>query len=68
MVELDAQEIIGAIFPIASRYIANGGFISEDTINSIYEFISFHDDEILYLSTLKNVLEDAVDEALNLYA
>jgi len=65
------SDVIQEMQAIADRYIMNDGFISDDTINLICEFLreicNEYDPE-LHLSVIKNVLEDAVDEALELYA
>lgn len=62
------REAIMAMIPIADRYIMNDGFISDDTINMIYDFLLSGYDPVQHLGLLKNILEDAVDEALELYA
>lgn len=55
--------------PIAARYVKNGGYLSEETRVLIQEFFEQDDcDPQLYVSILKNILEDAVDEALGLFA
>lgn len=62
---------IQEIRPIADRYISKNGFLSEDTINLIYEFVERMCegyDPVFHMSVLKNILEDAVDEALELFA
>jgi hypothetical protein len=65
------SDVIQEMQAIADRYIMNDGFISDDTINLICEFLreicNGYDPE-LHLSVIKNVLEDAVDEAIELYA
>jgi len=62
---------IAEIQPIATRYIMQDGYISEETINLIYEFLESvccKYDAQFHLHVLKNILEDAVDEALELFA
>ncbi len=62
---------IQEIRPIADRYISKNGYLSEDTINLIYEFVERMCegyDPVLHMSVIKNILEDAVDEALDLFA
>lgn len=61
---------ITEIQPIATRYIMQNGYISEETTNLIYEFVEsacFEYDPQFHLHVLKNILEDAVDEALELF-
>lgn len=54
--------------PIAARYVKNGGYLSEETRVLMQEFYEQDDyDPQLYISVLKNILEDAVDEALELF-
>lgn len=56
------------LLPIAARYVANGGYLSEETLVLMQEFQEqgCYDPQ-LHISVLKNVLEDAVDEALGLF-
>lgn len=65
------MDFITEIQPIAVRYIMNNGYLSEDTLNLLYEFMKSacaeYDPEF-HLHVLKNILEDAVDEALELFA
>lgn len=60
------MDFITEIQPIAVRYIMNNGYLSEDTLNLLYEFMESACAE--YDHVLKNILEDAVDEALELFA
>lgn len=55
--------------PIAARYVKNGGYLSEETRVLMQEFFERDEcDPQLCIAILKNILEDAVDEALGLFA
>lgn len=62
------DDVIQELQIIADRYFTNGGFVSDDTISLICELKTDEQDPELRLSVIKNILEDAVDEALELFA